>query len=189
MARVIPECTAGSRARSDRCAVPGCREPGEFKAPLAPANFDGPGSWRFLCLDHVREHNANYNFFDGMSADEITAAQSLYGGWERASRAVRRRRRRSALRGATSPIRSTPSAPRFRRRAANAPSRFNRSGARALSVLGLGEDADRNGGAQQLFEARPPLPSRQERRRPQPRRPARRSDRGLSVAQTPRAFA
>ena len=36
----------------DRCAVPGCCEPGEFKAPLEAANFDGPGSWRFLCLEH-----------------------------------------------------------------------------------------------------------------------------------------
>ncbi|MEO6198828.1 MAG: molecular chaperone DnaJ, partial [Sphingomicrobium sp.] len=70
----------------DCCAVPGCGEPGEYKAPLAPANFDGPGSWRFLCLDHVREHNAKYNFFVGMSAEEITAAQSSIAGWERTSR-------------------------------------------------------------------------------------------------------
>ena len=62
----------GARAS---CAVPGCAAPGEYKAPLQPANFDGPGAWRFLCLDHVREHNAKYNFFDGMSAEEITEAQ------------------------------------------------------------------------------------------------------------------
>ena len=43
------------------CAVPGCNSPGEYKAPLQAANFDGPGSWRFLCLEHVREHNAKYN--------------------------------------------------------------------------------------------------------------------------------
>ena len=43
----------GARAR---CAVAGCGAPGEFKAPLQSANFDGPGEWRFLCLDHVREH-------------------------------------------------------------------------------------------------------------------------------------
>ncbi|HZB69721.1 MAG TPA: molecular chaperone DnaJ, partial [Sphingomicrobium sp.] len=47
----------------DRCAVPGCGEPGEYKAPLESANFNGPGSWRFLCLDHVREHNSAYNYF------------------------------------------------------------------------------------------------------------------------------
>ena len=65
-----------------RCARPGCSAPGEFKAPLQAANFDGPGSWRFLCLDHVREHNAKYNFFEGMSADEITRAQHPLAGWD-----------------------------------------------------------------------------------------------------------
>ena len=42
-------------------------EPGEFRAPLTPSDFDGPGNWRWLCLEHVREHNAKYNFFEGMS--------------------------------------------------------------------------------------------------------------------------
>ena len=69
-----------------RCAVPGCSAPGEYKAPLQPANFDGPGHWRFLCLDHVREHNAKYNFFEGMSTEEITRAQHPLAGWERPSR-------------------------------------------------------------------------------------------------------
>ena len=73
----------GARAN---CAVPGCGAPGEFKAPLQPANFDGPGSWRFLCLDHVREHNLKYNFFDGMSPEEITEAQVPLAGWDRPSR-------------------------------------------------------------------------------------------------------
>ena len=34
----------------------------------------------------VREHNAKYNFFDGMSPEEITEAQSPLAGWERPSR-------------------------------------------------------------------------------------------------------
>src|SRR5436305_4261573 len=73
----------GARAN---CAVPGCGAPGEYKAPLQPANFDGPGAWRFLCLDQVREHNAKYNFFDGMSPEQITEAQSPLAGWDRPSR-------------------------------------------------------------------------------------------------------
>src|SRR6476620_1559839 len=73
----------GARAQ---CAVPGCAAPGEFKAPLQPANFDGPGAWRFLCLDHVREHNSKYNFFDGMSPEEIQESQSPLAGWDRPSR-------------------------------------------------------------------------------------------------------
>ena len=43
--------------------------------------------WRWLCLDHVREFNAGYNFFAGMSPDEIAEAQRPYAGWERETRA------------------------------------------------------------------------------------------------------
>lgn len=128
-----------------QCAVPGCDAPGEFKAPLQPANFDGPGAWRFLCLDHVREHNARYNFFDGMSADEIQDAQGPLGGWERPSR-------RFAANGADPPPAwsdfSNPldaiSARFGRAREAGASSRFSKPERQALSVLGLGADADRH---------------------------------------------
>jgi hypothetical protein len=42
-----------------------------------------------LCLDHVREFNAGYDWFEGMSAEEIIAAQSPLAGWESESRAFR----------------------------------------------------------------------------------------------------
>ena len=77
----------GRVERDDPCSEPGCREPGEFRAPLSPGNFDGPGAWRWLCLDHVREFNAHYNFFTGMSADEIQEQQRPMAGWERETRA------------------------------------------------------------------------------------------------------
>ena len=129
----------GARAK---CAVPGCDAPGEFKAPLEPANFDGPGEWRFLCLDHVREHNAAYNFFEGMSPDEITRAQSPLAGWDRPSR-------KFAANGADPPPRWSDFADpleaisgRFGNvRARTKPSRFSKEELRALSVLGLGEDS------------------------------------------------
>ena len=71
------------------CAQPGCDELGEFRAPAEGARpgFDGPGEWRWLCLGHVREFNARYNYFNGMSPDEITEAQRPYAGWERETRA------------------------------------------------------------------------------------------------------
>lgn len=133
----------GARAQ---CAVPGCGEPGEYKAPLQPANFDGPGAWRFLCLEHVREHNAKYNFFDGMSPEEIQDAQSPLAGWHRPSR-------RFAANGADPPpVWSDFSDPldaiagRFGRGRTSdaAPSRFSKAERGALAVLGLGEDADRH---------------------------------------------
>jgi hypothetical protein len=77
----------GRVERDEPCAEPGCKEPGEFRAPLEPGGFDGPGSWRWLCLDHVREFNARYNFFNGMSPDEIVEQQRPYAGWERETRA------------------------------------------------------------------------------------------------------
>lgn len=39
------------------------------------------GGWQFLCLDHVRAFNAQYNFFDGMTPDEVSEAQSPLAGW------------------------------------------------------------------------------------------------------------
>jgi hypothetical protein len=72
------------------CSEPGCDEPGEFRAPARDGHrsgFDGPGDWRFLCLDHVRAFNQRYNFFTGMTAEEIAAQQRPYAGWERETRA------------------------------------------------------------------------------------------------------
>jgi hypothetical protein len=71
-----------------RCAHPGCTEPGEFRTPGEDRpNFDGPGDWRWMCLDHVRQFNDTYNYFSGMNTEEIEAAQTPYGGWERQTRA------------------------------------------------------------------------------------------------------
>ena len=72
---------------ADCCAVPGCAQAGEFRAPLRAGDFDGPGEYLYLCLDHVRAHNARYNYFAGMTPDQIEAAQSPIAGWERQTRA------------------------------------------------------------------------------------------------------
>src|SRR3546814_1331073 len=80
----------GRVPREERCAAPGCREAGEFRAPASSHRSpDGPPPYRWLCLDHVREFNAGYNFFAGMDADQIMAPQSPTAGWETESRAFR----------------------------------------------------------------------------------------------------
>jgi curved DNA-binding protein CbpA len=91
----------------------GCEHWGEFRAPPADGRrtgLEGPGEWRWFCLDHVREFNSGYNYFSGMSPDEIDAAQKpLWGLGPRDpafSMAARRRRA-----GRTSSIRSMRSAP------------------------------------------------------------------------------
>lgn len=72
------------RGREQSCAHPDCRQTGEFRAP------DRYGDWQWLCLDHVREFNARYNYFTGMSREQIEEAQLPHGGWEREVRAFSR---------------------------------------------------------------------------------------------------
>ncbi len=63
------------------CERVGCQEPGEFCAPGGGGGPNGPGRWRWFCLEHVREFNAGYDWFEGMSADEVFAAQAPAAGW------------------------------------------------------------------------------------------------------------
>ena len=126
-----------------RCSVAGCRAPGEFRAPLTPSDFDGPGSWRWLCLEHVREHNAKYNFFEGMSAEEIEAAQSPIAGWERQTRAFAHAGadRGPAWADFADPLDAISA--RFRPEARRRPvDRFSAKERHALDVLGLQDDTD-----------------------------------------------
>ncbi len=130
------------------CDAPGCREPGEFRAPGSRGpSFDGPGEWRWMCLEHVREFNAGYDWFEGMSAEEIFAAQSPIAGWERESRAFR------PGAGAVprwadfdDPLDAIGArASEIRRRAGNQQQmvRFTPSEREALGVMGLGPETDR----------------------------------------------
>ncbi|AEI38449.1 MAG: J domain-containing protein [Zymomonas mobilis subsp. pomaceae] len=77
-----------------QCEHPGCELPGEFRAPrhhrsdnAAPAGGLGDERWHWFCLEHVRAFNDSYNFFAGMSEEEIYNAQRPFAGWERESRA------------------------------------------------------------------------------------------------------
>lgn len=63
------------------CAAPGCTEMAEFRAPRSNRLPGDQGGWQWLCLEHVRAFNAGYNFFDGLSPDEIYEAQSPTAAW------------------------------------------------------------------------------------------------------------
>jgi hypothetical protein len=130
--------------RAQHCAHPGCDAPGEFRAPgLQRPDFDGPGDWRWLCLDHVRSFNSDYNYFAGMSVDEISAAQNPYGGWDRETRAF-------AANGSPGPRWADFTDPldaigaRFRPARARSDGReLSEADRRNLRVLGLDLDVDR----------------------------------------------
>lgn len=134
------------------CAAPGCDEPGEFRAPGAHSSgFDGPGDYRWFCLDHIRAFNSRYDYFAGMSAEEIIKAQSPIHGWDRESRAF------SPTAGVDSaprwadfadPLEAISGRARAHMRAAQPAQRqdgrfMTSEERRALDVLGLPLDADR----------------------------------------------
>jgi len=50
------------------CCVKGCAASAEWHAPKSRKNMD-ERIW--LCRDHLRAHNENWNFFEGMSDEEI----------------------------------------------------------------------------------------------------------------------
>lgn len=136
------------------CAVPGCPEAGEFRAPATRrASFDGPGEWRWLCLDHVRAFNTGYNYFEGMSPEEIEAAQTPYGGWDRETRAF-------AAAGSPPPRWADFADPldaigaRFQRRPHERQDgkELSEKDRKSLRVLGLGVDADRKALRQRYTE-------------------------------------
>ena len=130
------------------CDWPGCCETGEFRAPgaLAPG-FDGPGDYRWFCLDHVRDFNAAYDAFRGMTPEQIWAAQSPVSGWERETRAFRPTAGiDDAPRWADfpDPLEAISGRARARRPAERADGRqILPDERRALSTLGLAIDADR----------------------------------------------
>jgi len=132
------------------CERPGCQAEGEFRAPgERPPGFDGPGEYRWFCLDHVREFNLGYDWFAGMSAEEILMAQHPTAGWESEARAFR----------PTAGIDQSPRwadfkdpldaistrARRFSAEAARAGRPMTPEERRAFHTLGLSPDADRKG--------------------------------------------
>lgn len=50
------------------CEHPGCAEAGEFRAPRSRENLN---QYRWFCLEHVREYNSKWDFYAGMSEDDI----------------------------------------------------------------------------------------------------------------------
>ncbi|MEO0062802.1 MAG: Chaperone protein DnaJ [Pseudomonadota bacterium] len=144
------------RYQSDgrNCQAPGCADAGEFRAPGShQSGFDGPGDWRWFCLEHVREFNAGYDWFEGMSADEILAAQSPIAGWQRDTRAFRADGGAGAVPrwadfddpldaiGARAADIRRRAAGEHQRRADH--SRFTRAERDALEAMGLSGDTDR----------------------------------------------
>ena len=70
--RVKPDSKAAPAPERARCNYPGCNAEGEFRAPQGR---DREGQFFCFCLDHVRAYNASYNYFNGMSVEDVALYQ------------------------------------------------------------------------------------------------------------------
>jgi len=62
------------------CEWPGCEESAAYRAPISP---DHLSEFRWFCLNHVREYNKSWNYFDGWSEDDLDAQMRADRTWER----------------------------------------------------------------------------------------------------------
>jgi hypothetical protein len=69
-------------APGQMCDARGCMNAGEYRAPKSR---DGTREFHWFCLEHVREFNAGWDYYKGMSAEEIEAQLRADTSWQRPS--------------------------------------------------------------------------------------------------------
>jgi len=62
------------------CFKEGCALPGKYRAPKSADNLE---EFNWFCLDHIREHNKKWNFFDGRATLTPEQAAAESNTWER----------------------------------------------------------------------------------------------------------
>ncbi len=62
------------------CDSPGCALNGDYRAPKSRSNLR---EFHWFCLEHVRAYNASWDYYKGMSADEIEAELRADSSWQR----------------------------------------------------------------------------------------------------------
>ena len=68
--------------RRRRCAADGCIEEGAYPAPKSRAALR---DYLWFCLEHVREYNKSWNYYDGLQGAALEAEIRRATTWERPS--------------------------------------------------------------------------------------------------------
>ncbi|MBX2804508.1 MAG: J domain-containing protein [Hyphomicrobiales bacterium] len=114
------------------CDWEGCRNAGTHRAPKGRGR---EGEYFMFCLDHVREYNKSYNYFNGMSDEEVT-------DYQKASMTGHRPTWSSGINA-------------WSARTARADARRNQFNADTIDPFNLFPDAEGAGSAEQRRPARP----------------------------------
>lgn len=143
--RVKREPKQAIRADQPRCDFPGCSAPGGHRAPMGRLR---EGEYFSFCIDHVREYNATYNYFNGMSAEDVALYQrdALVGHrptWTMgANRGEKGFREDGDLPGVPDPLGMARPHGRRAARVEPAKPRYGVAALKALDQLGLDDTAD-----------------------------------------------
>ena len=68
------------------CDHPGCDRPGRYRAPKSPERLD---EFFWFCLDHVRDYNLRWNFFQDQSDADLERQFAADRVWDRPTRPFR----------------------------------------------------------------------------------------------------
>lgn len=91
--RVKPDEDRMLRESTPTCDWPGCTRPAGHPAPRGRGR---DGEYFDFCMEHVREYNKSYNYFNGMSDDEVAAFQKNNATGHRPTWSIWRNARRRA---------------------------------------------------------------------------------------------
>jgi hypothetical protein len=70
--RAKPAGEEPAKAAAPACQWKGCRDGGLYRAPVGRGQ---EGKYYLFCLEHVRQFNASYNYFEGWSTAQVEAFQ------------------------------------------------------------------------------------------------------------------
>ena len=65
-----------------KCDSPKCNEKGEYKAPKSRVMLN---EYFYFCLDHIKEYNKSWDFYKGMSVEQIENSVRSDTFWDRPS--------------------------------------------------------------------------------------------------------
>ncbi len=68
--RIKPQKERAAREEEQRCQWKGCGAAGKHRAPKGRGR---DGQFFLFCADHIRKYNSSYNYFDGMSDDDVAS--------------------------------------------------------------------------------------------------------------------
>lgn len=74
--------TLAPEREADPCGWPGCKDDGLYRAPVSRENLN---TYHWFCMIHVREYNKTWNYYAGMSEQEVEDDVRKDTVWQRPS--------------------------------------------------------------------------------------------------------